>query len=351
MICPYGRSACLGGDPVVVDILSMQETQKLCDSYGRTLDYLRVSLTEDCNFRCVYCVPPEGIRLAGNDEVLRTDELLHLARILVRLGIRRMRLTGGEPLLRQDVVSLVRELAAIQDLSEVALTTNGSRLASLARPLKEAGLATVNLSLDSLHPERFARITKRDRFSEVFEGLLKALDASLRVKINVLALSDLGREEVLEFISLAIEKPVSVRFLEFMPLCGDGWAPEWMLPIATVKRWVAEAYDLRPIPRANHVAETFELAGARGTVGFIASLSDPFCERCNRLRLTASGQLSLCLFSPIRIDLRSCLRGDDSDEDIMERIRSAVLQKPKRREPLEDSLDPRELPYIRVIGG
>ncbi|MFH1018833.1 MAG: GTP 3',8-cyclase MoaA [Pseudomonadota bacterium] len=321
------------------------------DAFGRTVDYLRVSLTENCNFRCLYCVPPEGVAFAEEKDLLRADEIVRLAKIFVHLGIRRVRLTGGEPLLRTDILPLVHALSLFKGLEDVALTTNGSLLAPLARPLKEAGLTTVNVSLDSLDRERFRKITARDRFDDVFAGLQEALKASLRVKINVLALSDLSREEVLAFCRLALRHPVSIRFLEFMPLCGDGWAPEKMLPISTIRRWVSEVHALRPLPREHHVAETFAISGGRGTVGFIASLSEPFCDSCNRLRLTASGELSLCLFSTTRIDLKAFLRSGESDREIREQIRAGVHEKPQGRRSLEKIRNPRELPHIRVIGG
>ncbi len=326
-------------------------TRNLRDSYGRTVDYLRLSLTEDCNFRCLYCVPPEGVRPAKMEDTLVSNEVVHLARIFARLGIRRIRLTGGEPLLRKDIVPLVRTLSSIPGLEEVSLTTNGSLLAPLALQLKDAGLRTVNISLDSLDHERFRRIAKRDRFDDVYAGFEEAVKASLRVKINVLALADLTREEVLAFCRLATIHRVSVRFLEFMPLCGDGWAPEKMLPICTVKRWVSEAHALRPLPRGHHAAESYAIVGAPGSVGFIASLSEPFCDSCNRLRLTATGELSLCLFSPARVDLRTPLREGVPDAELMSRIRDCVLEKPKGRSSLEEVGDPQRLPRIRVIGG
>jgi cyclic pyranopterin phosphate synthase len=279
------------------------------------------------------------------------EEIARLMKIFAGLGVKRVRLTGGEPLLREDVLELVKKMSSISGLKEVALTTNGSVLAPLAFLLKEAGLATVNVSLDSLDRERFKRITKRDRLDEVLEGIARALDAALRVKINVLALSDLSREEVLSFCRMAVERPVSIRFLEFMPLCGEGWNPEEMLPISTIKRWVSEAHELLPLPRENHVAETFELKGAPGTVGFIASMSEPFCDSCSRLRLTASGELSLCLFDSARVDLKTRMRNGDSDKELMDSIREAVKTKPKGRQQFTEERDPRELPRIRVIGG
>ena len=323
----------------------------LRDSFGRVLDYLRISLTEDCNFRWVYCVPPEGVRLARPDELLRAEELRRLLEIFVRLGVRRVRLTGGEPLLRKDVLSIVRMLSSFRELTDIALTTNGSMLAPLASSLKKEGLTTVNVSLDSLDRERFRKITGRDRLEEVRAGIREALDATLRVKINVMALSDLSREEVREFCRIATTQPISVRFLEFMPLCGDGWAPNRMLPISTVRKWASEAHLLLPLPRDHHAAETYAIAGAPGTIGFIASLSEPFCDRCNRLRLTASGQLSSCLFSSDRVDLRSCLRGARADEEVAALILHAASEKPRGRESFGVDWNARELPRIRVVGG
>ncbi|MFH1263000.1 MAG: GTP 3',8-cyclase MoaA [Pseudomonadota bacterium] len=326
--------------------------QPLLDSFGRKIDYLRVSLTESCNFHCVYCAPTEKVTLAPPRELLASDELIRLLRIFARLGIRRVRLTGGEPLLRRDIVSLVRTLRGFSKFEDIALTTNGSFLASLAEPLERAGLSAVNVSLDSLNRERFARITGRDRLKEVMAGIDRAVAMSLRVKINVMALMDLSREEVLEFCRMAFERPISVRFLEFMPLCGEGWTPDRMLPIGTVRRWISNEYPLRRQHRGPHAAETFAIDGARGTVGFIASLTEPFCEACNRLRLTATGRVHLCLFSPLEFDLRAAVRDGSGDEEIESQIRRAVLQKPRERSAFSEwkkGQDP--LPRIRVLGG
>lgn len=323
----------------------------LIDSYNRKLDYLRISLTDRCNFRCTYCMPPEGISLLPKDDILSLEELERLARIFVLLGTRKIRLTGGEPLLRKGIVSLVANLSQLSGLNELGLTTNGSLLAPLVQPLKEAGLNSVNISLDSLNRLRFQHVTRVDAFEEVFNGIQTSLAAGLKVKINAVAMNDLGEREVKGFVDLAKKYPVEVRFLEFMPLCGSGWQSEKRLELATLKKWVEDACRLTPLPRERNVADTFEIEGGSGKIGFISSLSEPFCGTCSRLRLTATGALRLCLFSDLEIDLRTPLRDGASDEDLAELIQKSVWKKPKGHEEYLGKVNNKELPKIRSIGG
>ncbi|MBI2340933.1 MAG: GTP 3',8-cyclase MoaA [Deltaproteobacteria bacterium] len=323
----------------------------LHDSYARNLTYLRISLTDRCNFRCVYCMPPEGIKLLPRAEVLTLEEIERLARIFVSLGVNKIRLTGGEPLLRKRIVYLVSSLSRFDGLRELGLTTNGSFLADLAFPLKEAGLNTVNVSLDSLNRERFARITLRDELPEVLSGVTRALEAGLAVKINAVALSDLTRDEVVHFCRLAQNYPLEVRFLEFMPLCGTGYKPELVAPFKGIKSWVFDEMDLVPLPRDENVAETYQVKDGPGRIGFIASMSEPFCGTCTRLRLTSTGGLRLCLFSPLEIDLRTPLRSGAADDEIADLIRKGVWKKPKGHEEYLGKTQYRELPKIRMLGG
>lgn len=325
--------------------------EHLADQYSRRLSYLRISLTDRCNFRCVYCMPPEGIQLLPRAEVLTLEEIERLARLFVSLGVRKIRLTGGEPLLRKRIVYLISSLAHLEGLNEIGLTTNGSFLAPLASELKAAGLATVNVSLDSLDRERFAKITLRDELPQVIEGIRSALQAGLKVKINVVVLDDFTPREMIGFCNLAKTFPIEVRFLEFMPLCGTGWKPEKTLPISTVKSWAAEIVRLSPLPRNEQVAETFQVQEGVGKIGFIGSMTEPFCGTCTRLRLTSIGGLRLCLFSNLEIDLRKPMRGGATDEELSELIRRSVWKKPKGHEEILGRIKYEELPKIRMLGG
>lgn len=324
---------------------------KLIDSFNRTLDYLRISLTDRCNFRCLYCMPPEGIPLLPKQDILTIEEFERLTRIFASLGVRKIRLTGGEPLLRKKIVALTSALSHIEEIDEVNLTTNGSLLAPLPTVLKEAGLHGVNVSLDSLSRIRFQKITRADELFEVTYGITEALKAGLKVKLNVVALNDLSKKEVLSFCHLTKNNPLEVRFLELMPLCGSAWNASLGLSISLLKNWVMESFELIPLPRGNQVAETFQVEGSLGNIGFIASLSEPFCESCNRLRLTSTGALRSCLFSDLETDLRTPLRRGDSDEEIAERIQRAAWNKPKGHEQYLAERPYVDLPKIRTLGG
>lgn len=323
----------------------------LTDSYNRKLDYLRISLTDRCNFRCTYCMPPEGITLMPREQILSLEEIARLAAIFVSLGVKKIRLTGGEPLLRKGIVTLVSELAKLPGLDELGLTTNGSLLAPLLPEIIDAGLTSVNISLDSVNRLRFQHVTRVDAFENVLDGIRASLESGLKTKINAVAMNDLGQREVEAFVEFAKKYPVEVRFLEFMPLCGSAWQSEKKLPLATLKAWVESACHLVPIPRERNVADTFEIAGGRGKIGFISSLTEPFCGTCSRLRLTSDGHLKLCLFSNKQNDLKTPLRAGDADEEIAKLIMQAVWHKPKGHEEFLGKVATAALPKIRAIGG
>lgn len=323
----------------------------LKDSFGRTIDYLRISVTDRCNFRCVYCMPPEGIALLPHEDVLTFEEITRVARIFLEMGGRKIRLTGGEPLVRKNIVELVAMLARLRGLKNLGLTTNGFYLKELAKPLKEAGLEGVNVSLDSLRADRFATLTHSPEFEKVWEGIGEALLAGLKTKINVVAIQGMSEEEVLAFGEMATRLPVEIRFIEFMPLCGTGWHPEWIFPLKKIRETLQRKFQLIPLLRRSEVAQTYQIPQGRGVIGFIASMSEPFCHRCSRLRLTANGKLRPCLFSNLEIDLKPWLRGGWPDSDIRAAILEAIWQKPMGhgiRFPLHDAS---QLPRIRFVGG
>lgn len=331
----------------------------LVDSYGRTIRTVRISLTDHCNFRCVYCMPPEGLDYIHKQTYLERDHIARLVSLLAPLGVCRVRLTGGEPLLRKDVVEIVAALRqSVPDL-ELSLTTNASRLAELAGALKQAGLDRMNISLDSLDPRRFAQITRAGQYDRVWAGIDAALAEGFPIKINVVVMRGMPREEIVEFVDLAVEHDIDVRFLEFMPLCGTAWANEVVLPIAEVRKTVRERYDLEELPRGDRPAQAFAIEGGRGRVGFIASLTEPFCDTCSRMRVTADGNIRPCLFSNYEYPVGDLLRAGAPDAAIIDAVRHAVWNKPWGSEfadkPFaEDEPTAREAaatPFIRSIGG
>jgi len=298
----------------------------LLDSFGRRVTNLRISLTDRCDFRCVYCMPPEGIAQMPKSDYLSLDQLEKVVRLTGDMGVTRYRLTGGEPLLRRDIVEVVERLSALDSVADLSITTNASRLAKLAAPLRAAGLDRVNVSLDSLDPERFAAITRRDYYQQVRDGIEAALDEGLPVKINVVVMAGLAESEIIDFVEMAVARSIEVRFLEFMPLCGTGWGAERVLPIDEVRSIVQKHYRLEELARLDRPAQTFTVDGGPGRVGFIAPLSEPFCESCSRIRISASGRIRPCLFSEVESDLAPLL--DTNDDTLAEAIRAAVWAKP-----------------------
>ncbi|MBI4352796.1 MAG: GTP 3',8-cyclase MoaA [Candidatus Omnitrophica bacterium] len=333
----------------------------LIDSYGRRIEHLRISLTELCNFRCVYCVPGEGLCPSPSALYLTREEIERFVRLAGELGITRIRLTGGEPLLRQDILEIVRCLKGLPTVHDLSLTTNGSHLAPLAKPLKEAGLDRVNISLDSLNPWRFREVASSPFYWKVIESVFAALGEGLKVKINVVALRGLTREEIAAFAELAFLYPLEVRFLEFMPLCGTAWRPELVLPIKNVRSAVKENVELLEDdrPRLDQPAQTFRIRGGKGKVGFIASLTESFCDQCSRIRLSADGRILPCLFSGEEVSVGDLLRRHAPDEEILEAVREAVKRKPRgnrfRERPFglgeDGDLEVARNPLIRHIGG
>ena len=323
----------------------------LTDSFGRTMTYLRVSVTDRCNFACVYCAPPEGIPVIDHEHLLDFDEIARVVRIFLEMGGRKVRLTGGEPLLRPQLEVLVARLSVFPGLEDMALTTNGFLLERCAASLKAAGLRRVNVSIDSLQRERFAALTRRDALEKVWGGIEAALDVGLKVKLNAVAVDGLSEEDMVGFGELARRRPIEVRFIEFMPLCGGGWDQTKMFPIPKLRATLLKHFDLVELPRGSNCAQSYRIAGGVGTIGIIASMTEPFCDSCTRLRLTADGKLRPCLFSNIEIDLRSLLRHDASDERIRDAIHQAVVEKPVGHGitlPLSDATN---LPRIKSFGG
>ncbi len=300
----------------------------LRDAFGRVATDLRISVTDRCDFRCSYCMPDGQIDWIPRCDLLSFEELTRLASIFVSLGVVSIRLTGGEPLVRAHLENLVAELAALP-IEDLALTTNGSRLAAKAEQLAAAGLKRVNVSLDSLDPARFAAITGVDALDQVLAGIDAAKAAGLEpVKVNCVLMRDVNDEEILDFAEFALSNHLHVRFIEPMPLgASTSWKPSSVVPADEVVGLLSEHFELLP-ELADGPAETFRFAECpKASVGVIASVSRPFCARCDRVRLTADGQLRSCLFALEETDLKALLRGGASDSEIASVIRSAVARK------------------------
>jgi len=293
---------------------------------------LRVSVTDRCNFRCRYCMPAEGMPWIPREEILSFEEIERLVRLLVDLGVRDVRLTGGEPLVRREFPALVARLRAIEGIEDLSLTTNGYLLDAQAADLVAAGIDRVNVSIDSLARARFFEITRRDALDRVLAGLdaIAAFPQVRPVKVNAVPMPGLGRDDVLRFCDLARDRGFQVRFIEFMPLDGDrAWRAEEVLTGAEVRAMV-EAAGLALVEREREphaTARVYDFADGRGEIGFINPVSEPFCADCNRLRLTADGRLRTCLFSLHETDLRGPLRAGAGDAELGTIIRDAVWRK------------------------
>jgi GTP 3',8-cyclase len=302
------------------------------DAHGRLISDLRVSVTDRCNFRCRYCMPAEGMPWIPREEILSFEEIERLVGMLVGLGVRDVRLTGGEPLVRRDFPALVARLRAIDGIEDLSLTTNAYLLEAQAPDLVAAGIDRVNVSIDSLARARFFEITRRDALDRVLAGLdaIAAFPQVRPVKVNAVPMPGFGRDDVLRFCALARDRGFQVRFIEFMPLDGDrAWRAEEVLTGAEVRAMIEEAgLALVEHPREAHsTARVYGFADGQGEIGFVNPVSEPFCSDCNRLRLTADGKLRTCLFSLHETDLRGPLRAGADDAELGQVVRDAVWRK------------------------
>jgi cyclic pyranopterin phosphate synthase len=303
----------------------------LVDGHGRTIEDLRVSVTDRCNFRCQYCMPAEGLPWLERDEVLSFEEIERIVALLASMGVRDLRLTGGEPLVRRDFPKLAAMLCEIRELREVSLTTNGFLLERDAAALADAGVSRVNVSIDSLQRDRFFAMTRRDSLPQVLRGLdAVAAQPSLRpVKVNAVAMRGFTEQEALPFARFARERDFQVRFIEFMPLDGDrSWDPGQVLTGEELRAIIHAVHPLEELPRERSAtARVFRFADGQGEIGFINPVSEPFCSDCNRIRLTADGRLRTCLFSLQETDIRGPLRDGAGDDELESIVRDAVWQK------------------------
>ncbi len=321
----------------------------MLDGLGREIDYLRISVTDKCNLRCKYCMPPQGILPVSHEEILTLEEIFRLVGIMEQLGVRKVRLTGGEPMVRKNLPWLVEQLHGLSGIREIAMTTNGMLFAPKAKVYREAGLTAVNISLDTLDPERFRTITGWNGIPDTagVDSVLRAIDAALeqqlRVKINCVPCMEMNGEDIEEIAALAADRPLDVRFIELMPIgCGKnytGISSEEILRrleqrfgraiVLSEETDVAAGYPTDGSDsRTNGPAEYYRFPGFSGRIGFISPISHKFCRECNRIRLTCEGRLKLCLHYDKGLELKPLLRGGASDEEIRERILAAVREKP-----------------------
>jgi cyclic pyranopterin phosphate synthase len=303
----------------------------LSDSFQRPINYLRISVTDRCNLRCIYCMPAEGVSLMSHSDILSYEEIYTVAKAAAELGINKVRLTGGEPLVRAGLPELVRLLASIDTIDDISLTTNGTLLAHYAAELKQAGLQRVNVSLDTLKPDRFRQITRRGNLEDTLEGIEAAKKAGLNpVKINVVVMAGINDDEIPDFAARTVIDGWHVRFIELMPLNGDEPITSKLVSVSEMRKRIESLGELEPhqVDVGNGPAKYFRLPDATGTIGFITPITEHFCYKCNRLRLTADGKLRPCLLSEEEIDLREPLRSGAESEELKKLIKEAIARKP-----------------------
>jgi cyclic pyranopterin phosphate synthase len=304
------------------------EPRPLVDGFGRVHRDLRISITDRCNFRCTYCMPEEGLKWLPRDELLTYEEIERIVRLLVeRYGFESVRLTGGEPTVRAQVAELVARLAQLD--VDVALTTNGATLRLIAGALAEAGLRRINVSLDTLRRDRFIEISRRDALGQVVDGIDAAVDAGLHpVKVNTVLMRGVNDDELIDFARFGRDHGVVVRFIEFMPLdAQDHWTSDMVVPASEIIAAIAAEFPIEPVLRGSEPAEVYRYLDGGGEIGVIASVTEPFCGSCDRVRLTSDGQLRTCLFSLDEADLRGVIRSGGSDDDLAAIIEQAIAGK------------------------
>ena len=328
----------------------------LVDGYKRTVTYMRVSITDRCNLRCVYCMPEEGLEWTPTEEILTYDELTRIITVAARRGLRKVRITGGEPLVRKGVVGFVEQLSRVSGMKELALTTNGVFLKELASDLYKAGLRRLNISLDSLNPKTFAQVVRRDIFHKVWEGIEETERVGFEpIKINCVLQQGVNDHEVMDFVRLTLRKPYHIRFIEYMPCANwDTWVKTYKPFSAVVDEVETQFGKLVPVGGSNEndngPAENFKIPGAPGVVGFIHAVSHDFCDTCNRVRLTADGKIRPCLFSEIAVDFRDALRNGCSDEEIEGLLDQVLYVKPEYHE-LDMLPEEKKLTTMVNLGG
>ena len=334
--------------------ISETSRPKLIDGMGRTIVNLRISVTDRCNFRCTYCMPADNVEFMDRSNLLSFEEIQRVAQIVSRMGINRIRLTGGEPLMRKNLPVLIKMLNEVDGIDDIAMTTNAYFLKDQAQSLKDAGLKRLNVSLDALDPEKFRDVNRRDCLQSVLDGLEAARKVGFKsIKINAVAVRDFSETEIMGLIEMGRSEGFEIRFIEFMPLDSDKvWERDKVLFGHEIIDLIKENYELVPIDNSLEIgpASEYNFADGQGKVGIITAVSNPFCDHCNRIRMTADGKLRTCLFSANETDLKKLIRSGATDENIIDALNQAVLIKePGHKINLDDFERPTRA--MHAIGG
>lgn len=324
----------------------------LSDGFARQHTYLRISLVEHCNLRCRYCMPEEGLNWTPTEEILTQDEIIRLARLFVDQGVTKIRLTGGEPLLRQGVEDIAAAIGAMDGLETLAITTNGLLLTKKFDRLQAAGVNLLNISLDTLRPDRFEAVTRRKGFDLVMQAIDEAIARGYDpVKVNCVVMRGVNDDELLDFVAWTRDLPVEVRFIEFMPFDGNRWDDTHLVPYTEMQERIETRFPLERLQDGpNDTSKTYRVPGHRGAVGFITSMTEHFCESCNRLRVTADGNLKVCLFGSAEVSLRDVMRRGATDDDLLDIVSAAVGRKRARHAGMYNLAKMENRPMI-MIGG
>ena len=306
------------------------------DRYDRRINYLRLSVTDRCNFRCLYCMPSDGIQKFSHDDILRFEDFLNISKAALELGITKIRITGGEPMVRKGLLPFLHQLRQLPGLDQLTLTTNGHFLKDSAWLLRDAGVERINISLDSLKPDRFKTITRCGSLSQVWDGLLEATRIGIPLKLNVVVLRGVNDDEILDFVGLAARYNWSIRFIEYMSDVR-GKQQRWWLPTEELYQRISQVYALEPVDTAlrSGPATMYRIAGFKGAVGFISALSCPFCSSCNRVRITSTGKMRTCLFFEEEVDLVPVVKSADG-RNLKRLMKQGILQKPLSHHLLKD---------------
>jgi cyclic pyranopterin phosphate synthase len=307
----------------------------MIDNFNRDINYLRVSITDRCNLRCIYCMPKDGLSLIGHDDILHYEEILRIIRAAVKNGIKKIRITGGEPLVRRGIVDFIASVKGIPGIEDISLTTNGILLSDFAENLFNAGVQRINISLDSLDPEKYKQITRGGDLASVLKGIDEVLKIGFSpIKINTVSIKGFNDDEILNFAKWSIEKPFQIRFIELMSLGSTDLNRDTQyLPNRIIEERIRQSYGLEPVDELRNQthgpARIFKIPGGAGEIGFISPVSHHFCNSCNRLRLTADGHIRACLLSDAEIDLKGVLREDCNDDQLASLISEAIAKKPQ----------------------
>ena len=324
----------------------------MIDKLNRNIEYLRISVTDRCNLRCTYCMPEEGVPEIKHEDILSFDEIIRICKVVAKLGIKKIKITGGEPLVRKGIVELIREINDIDGIDEITMTSNGVLLDEMVEDLKDAGVSAINVSLDTLNRENFAKITRRDKMDQVINGIKKSVKLGIKTKINCLVIKEHNYNELCDIARLAKDDNIQVRFIELMPIgCGKQFTG---IPNEEILKMLEDEFGEFEIVKetlGNGPARYYKNKDFKGCIGFISAISNEFCEECNRVRLTSNGFLKLCLHYNKGIDLREPLRNGISDDDLKDKIYKAIYNKPIHHEFYKyNSVDVEEKNMVEIGG-